>query len=98
MRRATQLPPGRLPLFLAERRTFLLLGTAQGHVLRGDRSAAAMALLDAEQAAPEEMRRNPRARALLAGLLQASPVRSQPLRELAARMDGTTEVAAGWPQ
>jgi hypothetical protein len=88
VRRAEQIPIGTLPLFMAERRTFLLVGKARGYALRGDQASAAQLLLEADQAAPEEVRRNPHARALAASLAGAGPVRSQALRELAARMNG----------
>jgi hypothetical protein len=84
--RAQQIPAGRLPSFLAERRTFLLLGQARGHVLCGDTASAALALLDADEAAPEEVLRNPQACALASRLLTASAGRDDPLQKLAARM------------
>ena len=59
IRRAAQVPAGRLPAFLNERRTFLLLGKARGHALRNDVTSATDALLEAEQAAPEEIRHQP---------------------------------------
>ncbi len=97
IRRAGQVQPRSLPPFLAERRTFLLLGRARGHCLRGDAASAAAALLDAEQAAPEEVRTNPDACALVAGLLAGSPVRNEPLRGLAARMRGPGQPARTSP-
>jgi hypothetical protein len=83
---AHQIPPSRLPGYLAERRTWLLIGTAHGHALRRDITAAALALLDAHQQAPEELRRNPDARTLLANLNAASTVPNQALRELDTRL------------
>ncbi len=97
VRRAEQIPLSRLPLFLAERRTFLLVGKARGYALRGDQASAAQLLLEADQAAPEEVRRNPHARALAASLAAAGPVRSQALRELAARMNGNAGQPATGP-
>ncbi len=97
VRRAERAPAGELPPFLAERRTFLLLGKARGHALCNDADSAAGVLLDAEQAAPEEVRHNPRARSLAFRLLAETPVRSEALRELAARMGDVTasDAAAG---
>jgi len=97
VRRAEQIPLSRLPLFLAERRTFLLVGKARGYALRGDQASAAQLLLEADQAAPEEVRRNPHARSLAASLAAAGPVRSQALRELAARMNGNAGQPATGP-
>ncbi len=97
VRRAEQIPLSRLPLFLAERRTFLLVGKARGYALRGDQASAAQLLLEADLAAPEEVRRNPHARALAASLAAAGPVRSQALRELAARMNGNAGQPATGP-
>jgi hypothetical protein len=94
VRRAEQIPAGKLPVLLAERRTFLLLGRARGHALCGDSASAALVLLDAEHAAPEEVRHNPGARSLAACLLAASPMRNDPLRELAARMSNPTGLPA----
>lgn len=84
--RAHQIPPSRLPGYLAERRTWLLIGTARGHALRGDVTAAALALLDADHLAPEELRRNPDARTLLTTLHAASTTPNQALRELDSRL------------
>jgi hypothetical protein len=100
VRRAERVPAKLLPSFLAERRTFLLLGTARGHALCNDAASATTILLDAEQAAPEEIRHNPEARSLVFGLLSRSPERNEPLRALAARMSGgnTGETAIGLPQ
>jgi hypothetical protein len=100
IRRAAQVPAGRLPPFLTERRTFLLLGKARGHALVNDATSAIDALLEAEQAAPEEIRHNPEARSLVSCLLSAGPGPSSPLRELAIRMSAGTAPAgtAGRPQ
>jgi hypothetical protein len=84
-RRAAQIPAGRLPPLLAERRAFLLLGKARGHALRADLTAATETLLEAEQAAPEEFRHNTEARKLVLRLLTAGPRPGTLLRELAAR-------------
>jgi hypothetical protein len=84
--RAHQIPVTRLPGYLAERRTWLLIGTARGHALRGDLTAAALALLDADHLAPEELRRNPDARTLLATLHTASTIPNQALNELDTRL------------
>ncbi len=92
--RAAQIPAGKLPAHLAERRTFLLLGKARGHALCGDQESAALALLDAEHAAPEEVRRNPGARGLAASLLRATPVPGEALLALAARMSYPGEQGA----
>jgi hypothetical protein len=86
IRRAMHIPAAELPVFLIERRAFLLLGTARGHALRKDVTSATDSLVEAERAAPEEIRRNPEARSLVLGLLSASPGRSEPLRGLAERM------------
>ena len=86
IRRAAQVSAGRLPPFLNERRTFLLLGKARGHFLRNDAASAMDALLEAEQAAPEEIRHNPEARSLVSRLLSAGPGSSKPLCALAIRM------------
>jgi hypothetical protein len=85
IRRAAQIPARRLPPQLAERRAFLLLGKARGHVLRADLTTATETLLEAEQAAPEEFRHNTEARKLVLQLLSASMRPSAPLRGLAAR-------------
>ena len=87
VRRAERVPAGGLPSFLAERRTFLLLGKARGHALCGDLPSATMALLEAEHAAPEEILRNPAASSLVSRLLSDGPSRNEPLRELTARMN-----------
>jgi len=89
--RAGQVPAGKLSSDLAERRTFLLIGKARGHALCGDLESAALALLDADHAAPEEVRRNPKARALTTHLLQASPAPGQVIRALADRLSGPGE-------
>lgn len=86
VQRAARVPAGSLPSFLAERRIFLLLGWARGYALCGDAASASKILLDAEQAAPEEIRHNPDARSLTSALLTATAVRNEPLRKLAARM------------
>jgi hypothetical protein len=86
IRRAAQVPLGRLPAYLNERRTFLLLGEARGHALRNDVTSATGVLLVAEQAAPEEIRHHPQARLLVSRLLAAGAVHSKPLHDLAARM------------
>jgi hypothetical protein len=100
VRRAGRVPAGRLPPFLAERRTFLLLGKARGHALCGDAGAATMALLEAEDAAPEEIHSNPEARSLVSRLLPAEQVRNNLLSELAARMSNVVADVAptGMPQ
>ena len=97
VRRAGRVPAGQLPPFLAERRTFLLLGQARGHALCGDITPATMALLQAEDVAPQEIRNSPEARSLVSGLLRSGPVRNEPLSELAARMGGDS-APAGMPQ
>jgi hypothetical protein len=93
IRRAAQVPLGRLPLFLNERRTFLLLGKARGHALRNDVTSATDTLVVAEQAAPEEIRHNPEARRLVSRLLSAGAARNKPLHELAARMSADSILA-----
>jgi hypothetical protein len=99
IRRAAQVPAGRLPPFLTERRTFLLLGKARGHALRNDVTSATGALLEAEQAGPEEIRHNAEARLLVSRLLSAGPGRNKPLCELATRMSADTALtgSAGTP-
>jgi len=86
IRRAARVPAESLPSFLAERRIFLLLGWARGHVLCGDVASASRTLLDAERAAPEEIQHNPDARSLVTTLLTTTVVRNEPLCALAARM------------
>jgi hypothetical protein len=86
IRRAAQVQLGRLPTFLNERRTFLLVGEARGHALRNDVTAATDALRVAERAAPEEIRHNPQARLLVSRLLAAGAAHNKPLHDLAARM------------
>jgi transcriptional regulator with XRE-family HTH domain len=87
IRRASLISPGRLPPFLAERRTFLLLGKARGHALRREVAIAVETLLEAEQAAPEEVRRSAEVRSLLGFLQSGSRGRASVLlRELEARM------------
>jgi hypothetical protein len=93
VRRAAQVPLSRLPSFLSERRTFLLLGKARGHALRSDMTSATDTLLAAEQAAPEEIRHNLEARLLVSRLLSATTARNKPLHELAARMSADTILA-----
>ena len=88
VRRASLIPAGQLPPFLAERKTFLLLGKARGHALRNDVASAAAALLEAEQAAPQEIRHNADARRLVSHLLSAGPAKHRSLLELEARMTG----------
>jgi hypothetical protein len=58
------------------------------------------ALLEAEQAAPEEIRHNPEAGSLVSRLLSASPGPSKPLCELAIRMSADTALTGttGTPQ
>jgi hypothetical protein len=72
-REGTGIPAGRLPSFLAERRTFLLLGKARGHALCNDETSVTDTLPEAEQAAPEEVRHNPEARSLVSRLMPAGP-------------------------
>jgi hypothetical protein len=86
IRRAAQVPLGRLPAYLNERRTFLLLGEARGHALRNDVTSATDVLLVAEQAAPEEIRHHPQARLLVSRLLAVGAAHNKPLHDLAARM------------
>jgi hypothetical protein len=87
IRRASLISPRRLPPFLAERRTFLLLSTARGYALRSEVASAAETLLEAEQAAPEEVRQSAEARSLLWSLRPGSRGRAGVLlRELEARM------------
>jgi hypothetical protein len=62
-----------------------------------DVMSASRTLLDAERAAPEEIRHNPDARSLVS-TLTATAVRNEPLRALAARMgdaDDGPVMAAG---
>lgn len=100
VRRAAQVPAGRLPPFLTERRTFLLLGKARGHALGNDVTSATSTLLEAEQAAPEEIRHNPEARSLASRLLSISQGRNNLLHDLATRMsaDITRMESAGTPR
>jgi hypothetical protein len=87
IRRASLISPRRLPPFLAERRTFLLLSKARGYALRSDAASAAETLLEAEHAAPEEVRQSAEARSLLPALQPGSRGRAGVLlRELEARM------------
>jgi hypothetical protein len=58
-----------LPPFLAERRTFLLLGKARGYALCNDVGAATATLLEAEDSAPQEIRHNSDARRLVLHIL-----------------------------
>lgn len=92
--RAGLIPAGKLPAHLAERRTFLLLGKARGHALCGDLESAAAALLDADHAAPEEVRRNPDARSLTLYLMESGAVPAEAVRALAARLCRPGEQAA----
>jgi hypothetical protein len=100
VRRAAQVPAARLPPFLTERRTFLLLGKARGHALSNDVTSATSTLLEAEQAAPEEIRHNPEARSLASRLLSISQGRNNLLHELATRMsaDITLTESTGTPR
>jgi hypothetical protein len=91
IRRAEAVFPERLPAFLTERRTYLLLGTARGHVQRRNLDAALAVLLTAERAAPEELRHSTQARMLVSGMLTANPRRNEQLAGLFARI--TTAVA-----
>jgi len=93
IRRATQIPAGQLPAFLRERRTFLLLGKARGHALCNDVTSATDTLLEAEQAAPEEVRHNPEARSLVSRLMSAGAGRNKRLHELVTRMSAEIALA-----
>jgi len=86
--------------FASDAMPFLLLGTARGHALSSDVTSATSTLLEAEQAAPEEIRHNPEARSLASRLLSISPGRDNLLHELAARMsaDITLTGPAGTPR
>ncbi len=95
VRRASLIPAGQLPSFLAERRTFLLPGKARGHALCNDVASAAATLLEAEQAAPREIRNNADARRLVSHLLSSSPARHRSLLELESRM--TRDLACAAP-
>jgi hypothetical protein len=53
LRRARFVEPTRLPPYLLERRTHLLIDVARGHAHRADDPAAVATLLEAEQLAPE---------------------------------------------
>ncbi len=63
-------------------------------------TSATDTLLEAEQAAREEIRHNPEARSLVSRLLSVSPGRNKPLYELATRMSADTSLtgSVGTPQ
>ena len=87
LRRARFVEPTRLPPYLLERRTHLLIDVARGHAHRADDPAAVATLLEAEQLAPEEVRYNPLASELVIVLLERERRAATPgLRDLSARI------------
>ena len=87
LRRARFVEPTRLPPYLLERRTHLLIDVARGHAHRTDDPAAVATLLEAEQLAPEEVRYNPIASELVMVLLERERRAATPgLRDLSARI------------
>ncbi|GAA4082832.1 hypothetical protein [Actinomadura miaoliensis] len=88
--RARRVNADRLPPVLLERRSTLLIDVARAHRARGDNTAAAGALQEAERVAPQEVRYNPVARTLASGLLAASQRRDPDLRALAERLGAST--------
>ena len=87
LRRARSVEPTRLPPYLVERRTHLLIDVARGHAHRADDPAAVATLLEAEQLAPEEVRYNPIASELVMVLLKRERRAATPgLRDLTARI------------
>jgi hypothetical protein len=87
LRRARFVEPTRLPPYLLERRTHLLIDVARGHAHRADDRAAVATLLEAEQLAPEEVRYNPIASELVMVLLRRERRAATPgLRDLSARI------------
>jgi hypothetical protein len=87
LRRARSIDSARLPQYLLERRTHLLIDVARGHANRADDPAAVATLLEAEQLAPEEVRYNPIASELIMVLLKRERRAASPgLRDLSARI------------
>jgi hypothetical protein len=87
LRRAKSVVPTRLPPYLVERRSHLLIDVARGHAHRADDPAALATLLEAEQLAPEEVRYNPIASELVMVLLKRERRAATPgLRDLSARI------------
>jgi hypothetical protein len=87
LRRARFVEPTRLPPYLLERRTHLLIDVARGHAHRADDRAAVATLLEAEQLAFEEVRYNPIASELVMVLLKRERRAATPgLRDLSARI------------
>jgi hypothetical protein len=81
---ASKVHPARLPVL--ERRAHHLIEVARGYGQWGRNSEALQALLQAERLAPEEVRVQPAARALVADLLHRTPRRTPELRALAGRL------------
>src|SRR5215204_547785 len=87
LRRARFVEPSRLPPYLLERRTHLLIDVARGHAHRADDPSAVATLQEAEQLAPEEVRYNPIASELVMVLLKRERRAATPgLRDLSARI------------
>ena len=85
LRRAERTDPGRMPAVLLERRSTLLIDVARAQHMQRDTAAAGGTLIEAERAAPLEVRYSGAARDLLGGLLgNGRP--SADLREMAARL------------
>ena len=87
LRRARSIDSARLPPYLLERRTHLMIDVARGHANRADDPASVATLLEAERLAPEEVRYNPIASELIMVLLKRERRAATPaLRDLTARI------------
>jgi hypothetical protein len=87
LRRARSIDSARLPPYLLERRTHLMIDVARGHANRADDPASVATLLEAERLAPEEVRYNPIASELITVLLKRERRAATPgLRDLSARI------------
>lgn len=86
LRRGERTDPRRLPAVLLERRSTLLIDMAGAQQMRLDAAAAWATLLEAERAAPLEVRHSGAARGLLGELLSAGRPAAG-LREMADRLN-----------
>lgn len=86
LRRAEKIDLGRLPSALLERRVTLLVDIARAQHMQRDNMAAGETLVEAERAAPLEVRYSSVARGLLGKLLGGSRVTGE-VRALAERLD-----------
>ncbi|MBV9312549.1 MAG: helix-turn-helix domain-containing protein [Pseudonocardia sp.] len=88
VRRGARVNADRLPLSLNERRSQFLIDLAHGHVITDSDGPATERLLQAEQAAPEEVRFNPTVHELVGTMLARERLSATPgLRGLARRIN-----------